>query len=127
MNQQEIIYTHKQTIAKLRHENRDLKQCCEELQVINDKLRKDKEQEIRQLDVAIYDGKKEAAELRQMLAEMHVTNADLHKEIAELHKDAQRLDWLQSNDLTLHSWEEGDVWGSKGAWTIREFIDKEMK
>jgi predicted RNase H-like nuclease (RuvC/YqgF family) len=43
MNQQEIIYAHKQTIAKLRHENRDLKQCCEELQVINDKLRKDKE------------------------------------------------------------------------------------
>jgi hypothetical protein len=37
MNQQEIIYAHKQTIAKLRHENRDLKQCCEELQVINDK------------------------------------------------------------------------------------------
>jgi predicted RNase H-like nuclease (RuvC/YqgF family) len=46
MNQQEIIYAHKQTIAKLRHENRDLKQCCEELQVINDKLRKDIDKEM---------------------------------------------------------------------------------
>jgi len=64
--------------------------------------------------------KAQLAELRQMLAELHEVNA-------ELHKDAQRLDWLQSNDLTLHSWEEGDVWGSKGAWTIREFIDREME
>ena len=59
---------------------------------------------------------------------VHTTFArKLEREIAELLKDAQRLDWLQSNDLTLHSWEEGDVWGSKGAWTIREFIDREME
>jgi Tfp pilus assembly protein PilO len=49
------------------------------------------------------------------------------KEMDTLVKDGKRLDWLQSNDLTLHSWEEGDVWGSKGAWTIREFIDREME
>jgi hypothetical protein len=48
-------------------------------------------------------------------------------ENVELHKDKERLDWLQSSDLTLHSWEEGDVWGSKGAWTIREFIDEERE
>jgi predicted nucleic acid-binding Zn-ribbon protein len=42
------------------------------------------EREIRQLEVAVYDGKKEAAELRKMLAEMHEVNAELHKEIAEL-------------------------------------------
>ena len=42
------------------------------------------EREIRQLEVAIYDGKKEAGVLRQMLAEMHEVNAELHKEIAEL-------------------------------------------
>lgn len=42
------------------------------------------EREIRQLEVAIYDGKKEAGVLRRMLAEMHEMNAELHKEIAEL-------------------------------------------
>lgn len=48
-------------------------------------------------------------------------------ENVELRKDKERLDWLQSSNLTLHSWEEGDVWGSKGAWTIREFIDEETE
>ena len=65
------------------------------------------------------------------MSEALVTNydeiAELKGQLAELRKDKERLDWLQSNDLTLHSWEEGDVWGSKGAWTIREFIDREME
>jgi hypothetical protein len=82
-------------------------------------LRKNKEREIRQLEVAIYDGKKEAGVLRQMLAELHEVNA-------ELHKDAQRLDWIQFTDLTLHHWEKGDLWSRNGVYTIREFIDKEM-
>lgn len=42
-------------------------------------------------------------------------------------KDKERLDWLQSNDLTLHSWEEGDVWAREGIYTIREYIDKQME
>ena len=48
-------------------------------------------------------------------------------ENVELRKGKERLDWLQSSDLTLHNWEEGDVWGSKGVWTIREFIDEKIK
>ena len=62
-------------------------------------LRKNKEREIRQLEVAIYDGKKEAGVLRQMLAEMHEVNAELHKEIAELNKDKERLDWMLNSYL----------------------------
>jgi flagellar motor switch protein FliM len=46
-------------------------------------LRKNKEREIRQLEVAIYDGKKEAGVLRQMLAELHEVNAELHREISK--------------------------------------------
>jgi phosphoglycerate-specific signal transduction histidine kinase len=65
------------------------------------------EREIRQLEVAIYDGKKEAGVLRQMLAELHEVNA-------ELHKDAQRLDWILSD--------AGNYWLS-----LREDIDREMK
>lgn len=48
----------------------------------------------------------------------------LQAENDELRKDKERLDRLQSSDLTLHSWGLGEVWGSKGAWTIREFIDE---
>ena len=70
-------------------------------------LRKNKEREIRQLEVAIYDGKKEAGVLRQMLAELHEVNA-------ELHKDAQRLDWILSD--------AGNYWLS-----LREDIDREME
>jgi hypothetical protein len=55
-----------------------------------------------------------------------LSEADQLKNV-ELRKDKERLDWLQSSDLTLHSWEEGDVWGSKGVWTIREFIDEKIK
>jgi hypothetical protein len=43
-------------------------------------------------------------------------------------KDKERLDWLQSSDLTLHNYiERGDVWANKGVWTIREFIDEKIK
>ena len=63
--------------------------------------------------------KGQLSELRQMLSELHEVNA-------ELHKDKQRLDWIQFTDLTLHHWEEGDLWSRNGVYTIREFIDKEM-
>jgi hypothetical protein len=68
------------------------------------------EREIRQLEVAIYDGKKEAGVLRQMLAEMHEVNA-------ELHKDAQRLDWLLKTQSFLSINQLG----------TRKDIDKEME
>ena len=64
------------------------------------------ESEYRRLEVAIYDLKTENAELR---------------------KDKARLDWLQSSGLTLHSWEEGDVWAEAGMYTLRVYIDKQMK
>ena len=60
------------------------------------------------------------------LDEFHFAK-ERERENVELRKDKERLDWLQSSDLTLHSWEEGDVWGSKGVWTIREFIDEKIK
>lgn len=52
---------------------------------------------------------------------------ELERENAELRKDKERLDWLQSSGLTLHSWEEGDVWCESGMYTIRECIDREME
>jgi len=64
------------------------------------------ESEYRRLEVAIYDLKTENAKLR---------------------KDKARLDWLQSSGLTLHSWEEGDVWAEAGIYTLRVYIDKQMK
>ena len=48
-------------------------------------------------------------------------------EISELRKDKARLDWLQSSGLTLHSWEEGDVWARAGIYTLRVYIDKQME
>jgi len=54
-------------------------------------------------------------------------NERLERENAELRKDKSRLDWVQSSDLTLHSWEEGDVWARAGIYTIREYIDKQME
>jgi hypothetical protein len=56
-----------------------------------------------------------------------LSEAERERENVELRKDKERLDWLQSSDLTLHSWEEGDVWGRKAVWTIREFIDEKIK
>ena len=52
--------------------------------------------------------------------------AILERELAEFRKDKERLDWLQSSDLTLNHWEEGPVWCKKGLWTIREYIDAAM-
>ena len=53
--------------------------------------------------------------------------SNLKKENAKLRKDKERLDWLQSSGLTLHSWEEGDVWARAGIYTIRVYIDKQME
>jgi len=64
------------------------------------------ESEYKRLEVAIYDLKAENAKLR---------------------KDKERLDWLQSSGLTLHSWEEGDVWARAGIYTLRVYIDKQME
>ena len=64
------------------------------------------ESEYKRLEVAIYDLKAENAKLR---------------------KDKERLDWLQSSGLTLHSWEEGDVWAEAGIYTLRVYIDKQME
>jgi predicted nucleic acid-binding Zn-ribbon protein len=65
------------------------------------------EREIRQLEVAIYDGKKEAGVLRQMLAEMHEVNAELHKEIADMEdllRDA--ADHIETYDDGMAGWRE---------------------
>ena len=73
---------------------------------------------------------KEIAHLKAEIKELRRTLSKCMyalQEEEELQKDQERLDWLQSSDLTLHSWEEGDVWGSKGVWTIREFIDEKIK
>ena len=56
-----------------------------------------------------------------------VNEAQIEQENAELLKDKERLDWLQSSGLTLHSWEEGDVWAEAGMYTLRVYIDKQMK
>jgi hypothetical protein len=79
-----------------------------------------------------YEPCEEAMEAERQESGLHewwnsLSEADRERENVELRKDKERLDWLQSSDLTLHSWEEGDVWGSKGVWTIREFIDEKIK
>ena len=82
-----------------------------------------------------YEPCEEAMEAERQESGLHewwnsLSEADQLKNV-ELRKDKERLDWLQSSDLTLHSWEEGDHgapwWGSKGVWTIREFIDEKIK
>jgi hypothetical protein len=61
------------------------------------------------------------------LDEFHFAK-ERERENVELLKDKERLDWLQSSDLTLHNYiERGDVWANKGVWTIREFIDEKIK
>ena len=61
------------------------------------------------------------------LDEFHFAK-ERERENAELRKDKERLDWLQSSDLTLHNYiKRGDVWANKGVWTIREFIDEKIK
>jgi hypothetical protein len=65
------------------------------------------EREIRQLEVAIYDGKKEAGVLRQMLAEMHEVNAELHKDkeaMEDLLRDA--ADHIETYDDGMAGWKE---------------------
>ena len=79
--------------------------------------------------------KRENNELRKnldSLTHLHTATAMLAglpraDEMETLVQDGKRLDWLQSSDLTLHSWEEGDVWARAGIYTIREYIDKQME
>ena len=66
-------------------------------------------------------------ELLSFTRQLDRNRAELMREFDELRKDKERLDWLQSSDLTLNHWEEGPVWCKKGLWTIREYIDAEMK
>ena len=68
----------------------------------------------------------EEAKLKGKIDELRKMLTDLYEINAELRKDKQRLDWIQFTNLTLHHWEEGDVWSRNGVYTIREFIDKEM-
>ena len=71
---------------------------------------------------------REAQEFRYEITRLEKELKELEeRELAELRKDKERLDWLQSSDLTLNHWEEGPVWCKKGLWTIREYIDAEMK
>ena len=61
------------------------------------------------------------------VADLAMHSRKLEREIDALRKDKERLDWLQSSGLTLHSWEEGDVWARAGIYTLRVYIDKQMK
>ena len=61
------------------------------------------------------------------VADLAMHARKLEREIDALRKDKARLDWLQSSGLTLHSWEEGDVWARAGIYTIRVYIDKQME
>lgn len=85
------------------------------------------ESEYKRLEVAIYDLKTENNQLQEALDQVIEDRDSYHDENAELRKDKERLDWLQSSGLTLHSWEEGDVWARAGIYTIRVYIDKQME
>ena len=65
--------------------------------------------------------------LEQEVTQLKQENERLKQENAKLRKDKERLDWLQSSGLTLHSWEEGDVWAEAGIYTLRVYIDKQME
>lgn len=101
-------------------------------------LRKNKEREIRQLEVAIYDGKKENEELRKQLAEIiHLNQAvsmlaglPTAKEMDTLVKDGKRLDWLLDENSCNHI--ERGRYNRLGDWLVktlhnRSDIDKEME
>ena len=96
------------------------------------------EREIRQLEVAIYDGKKENEELRKQLAEIiHLNQAvsmlaglPTAKEMDTLVKDGKRLDWLLDENSCNHI-ERGcyNQWGNWLGKTLhnRSDIDREME